>query len=114
MLDPQKILADVWDSGYNIHKQTVVKGNIIDEREFRKKSSDEAEVLLRKFYAEEMLSVLPKKKLPAYRQGRNLPPEIVGSETTDYPRIKALKSHNQGYNQAIAELCTAITERFLG
>lgn len=50
----------------------------------------------------------PKKKLPAYRQGRKLPPEISGSETTDYTRIQALKSHHQGFNEAVSQALAVI------
>jgi hypothetical protein len=51
---------------------------------------------------------VPNKKLPAYRQGRELPPHLLGSESSDYPRIKALKSHNQGFNEAIYQVTNVL------
>lgn len=54
------------------------------------------------FYAEEMLKSLPKKRVP---QGK------VDTSGMGQLVIGAIKS--EGYNQAIAELRTAITKRFL-
>jgi hypothetical protein len=62
----------------------------------------------------QVLELIGKKRLPAYRQGRVLPPNQVGAENTDPEHVKMWKAYNAGYNLKVEQLRAKAKERFNG